>query len=153
MTGVALVADLQGLKSMAAAINQFASLNRRALLDDLGGAMESQTQRRISQDKKSPAGVPWPAWSPRYAKTRHANQSLLVSGGNPGLLTSITHNVLSEDKVEVGSNLIYAATHQFGDKKRKIPKRPYLGISPRDGDELERISADFIARNTPRSLQ
>ena len=31
-----------------------------------------------------------------------------------------------------GTNLIYAATHQFGDPDRDIPARPYLGASGED---------------------
>lgn len=151
MTGAALIADFQGLDRIAAALNQFAALDRRKLLDDLGAALVSQTQRRIIEDRKSPNGVPWPRWSKRYEKTRHGNQKMLFASGH--LVASLTHNVIGDGQVEVGSNLIYAATHQFGDPKRKIPARPYLGISDKDGAQLEQICADFISRNTPRSLQ
>ena len=150
MTGVALVADLSALEPMAAAISRFAALDRRRLLDDLGAALVSQTQRRIKDERKSPAGVPWPAWSKRYAKTRHANQSLLIASG--ALVSGMTHNVISDDQVEAGSNLIYAGVQQRGWPERNIEARPYLGVSQRDGDELEAICADFIARNTPQSL-
>lgn len=151
MTGISLIADFEGLDRVAAALNQFASLDRRRLLDDLGAALVSQTQRRIIEDKKSPNGVPWPAWSKRYAKTRHGNQKPLFSTGH--LVGSLTHNVIGDGQVEWGSNLIYSRVHQQGYPKRNIPARPYLGVSSRDGAQLEAICADFIARNTPRSLQ
>lgn len=153
MTGAALHFDLGALAHMQDAIKAFGAFDRRRLLDVIGGAVESQTQRRISDEKRSPAGIPWPAWSPDYAKTRHGNQSLLVSGGNPGLLTSITHNVITDTEVEVGTPLIYGATHQFGDPERHIPQREYLGISDQDGVELERIVADFVAGEAGRALQ
>ena len=146
MSGAAVRADLDGLARMAKALNRLAAFDRHQLLDDLGATLVAQTQRRITEDRKSPAGVPWPKWSKLYEKTRHANQKMLFSSGQ--LVSSLTHNVLSGNRqVEVGSNLVYAATHQFGDKKkRKIPARPYLGVSERDATQLETVCRDFLER-------
>ncbi|MFA0026812.1 phage morphogenesis protein, partial [Vibrio sp. 10N.261.49.A5] len=33
------------------------------LLDSLGGIVESQTRRRIADEKTAPDGSPWPGWS------------------------------------------------------------------------------------------
>ncbi|HXG47690.1 MAG TPA: phage virion morphogenesis protein, partial [Methylomirabilota bacterium] len=89
-----------------------------------------------TEEKTAPDGTAWPAWSPRYANTRHSGHSLLRAEG--GLLDSIQF-LVSDDAVEVGSNLVYAATHQFGDAKRKIPPRPYLGLSAQDQADIERL--------------
>ena len=116
------------------------------LLDDLGAAAASQTQRRISEEKTAPDGAPWEPWSKRYAKTRHSGQGLLESQGD--LFDSIQHAV-EGDEVLVGSNLVYAATHQLGDqgtdrrgRRRNIPARPYLGISRANARELDEIIRD-----------
>lgn len=141
---VALKADLRALGRIEERIEQIAGVDRRALLDVAGATVESQTRRRIEDDKTGPDGVAWPAWSERYAQTRHGNQSLLEGEGD--LLDSIGYVVdLSGDSVEIGSNLVYAATHQAGDERRNIPARPYIGLSSDDESELEQVVDAFVA--------
>ena len=81
------------------------------LLDSLGGIVESQTRRRIADEKTSPDGQRWDDWSSSYAKTRHGNQSLLQSEGD--LLDSIQYQV-QRNQVRIGSPLAYAGVHQYG---------------------------------------
>jgi phage virion morphogenesis protein len=52
-------------------------------------------------------------------------------------------------KVAVGTNLVYAAIHQFGGlagrgRGVRIPARPYLGISKADEAEIERILKEAL---------
>lgn len=138
MTGVALRVDLTGLKAVQARLDRLASIDRRQLLQNIGSVVESQTRRRIESEKQSPEGQPWPKWSDRYAETRGSGKSLLRGDSQSGLLDSIDHQV-NGDEVEIGSNLVYAATHQFGDRERGIPARPYLGLSGANAAELEEI--------------
>ena len=42
-----------------------------------------------------------------------------------------------------GANLVYAATHQFGDPERNIPARPFLGASGEDN----RFIVDTLIRH------
>ena len=46
----------------------------------------------------------------------------------------------------VGSELVYAAIHQFGGKAvgRPHPARPYLGLSPENISDLEQVVTDFL---------
>lgn len=141
--------EATGLRDLQAALLQATNLPAEELLDAVGALVASQTQRRISEDKESPEGVTWPAWSRRYARTRHSGQSLLQGEG--GLVESIQHLVYGAEAVEIGSNLVYAATHQFGDPARRvkgqtwsIPARPYLGLSTDDLDELEALILDMV---------
>ncbi len=143
MSGVGLIYDLRAIDRLEERINAIAGFDRRKLLDVIGATVESQTRRRIQEDKTDPEGIAWPAWSERYKKTRHANQSLLEGEGD--LLASISYQ-LSEDEVEIGSNLIYAATHQMGDDERNIQARAYLGLSADDESEVEGVVDDFISR-------
>lgn len=85
--------------------------HKEELLDALGGIVESQTRRRIADEKTSPDGSPWVEWSSAYAKTRHGNQSLLQGDGD--LLDSIQY-VVQRNQVRVGSPLAYAPTIQDG---------------------------------------
>ncbi len=152
MSGVGLNFDLSGLPQLAERIARLGRADRGALLDDLGAAVVSQTQRRIGEEKTGPDGERWPAWSASHARTRHGNQSLLVASGN--LLDTITHMVSGSESVEIGSNLVYAAAHQFGldmsvvSSRRRVtlPARPYLGLSGDNEADLEAIADDFLRR-------
>lgn len=109
------------------------------LLENIGALVESQTRRRIQEEKSGPDGKGWQAWSDRYARNRPGGRSLLQSEG--GLLDSIQYLVTGGD-VEVGSNLIYAATQQYGDTARSIPARPFLGISDENKGEIDELLQD-----------
>lgn len=141
MTGAALYFDLDGLDHIADRIEALAGFSRPDLLEIIGATVESQTRRRIAEDKASSDGDRWPGWSEKYAKTRHSGHSLIEGQGD--LLDSLTHLVGADD-VQIGSNLIYAATHQFGDEDRNIPQRQYLGLSSDDEEELDRVIGDFF---------
>lgn len=145
MSGVGLVVDLSGIDRLGKRLERLARIDRRPLLDDIGAAVETQARRRIEEEKEGPQGEVWPEWSERYEKTRHANHRLLESEGD--LMDSIGYAIyLDGSGVEVGSNLVYAATHQFGDEDRNIPARPYLGLSDDNMAELEDIVDRFIDR-------
>lgn len=114
------------------------------LLATLGGELESQTKRRLSDEEKTgPDGGKWADWSESYAKTRHEGQSLLQGEGH--LQDSVQFAVRAAE-VELGSNLIYAATHQFGRPDDGIPARPYLGINDDDRRELEELVALWLQK-------
>lgn len=119
--------------------------DKRTLMDAIGFAVENQTRDRIANDKRSPQGKPWAPWSPAYAGTRNAGQSLLQSEGD--LLDTLTYAVdIDGEAVEIGSNEPYAAIQQFGGKSgmppgpAAIPPRPYLGLS----NENESDIADLV---------
>lgn len=102
------------------------------LLDAVGGIVESQTRRRIEYEKIAPDGTAWQPWSEGYAKTRHANQSLLFASGD--LDDSITFDVIGFE-LYVGSNLAYARNQNEGST---VPQRQYLGLS--DANEVEVVT-------------
>jgi len=143
MTGARFSIEMQGMDKVNAAFKRLANPNLRPLLDALGAEGEAQTRRRITEEKTAPSGTPWAPWSPAYAKTRKGNQSLLQSKNN--LLDSITHNVIGNDEVEWGSNVVYAAIHQFGGAGvgKNIPARPYLGLSSDNQADMDAIMTDW----------
>jgi phage virion morphogenesis protein len=144
MAGVRIEVDVSGLKRLQARIARLSAIDRRALLEGIGAEVETQVRRRIAEEKSGPEGTQWPAWSPRYARTRGPRHSLLVGQGD--LLDSI-QRIASGGQVEVGSNLVYAAIHQFGGAEAGrpgLPARPYLGLGPRDEDEIQRVVGDWL---------
>lgn len=111
MPGVSLTYDLSGLSRLTGRLERLTRLQRRSLLEVVGATVESQTHRRLRDEKEAPDGTPWADWSERYAATRHGGHSLLMGEGN--LDDSIQFDV-ADNAVEIGSNLVYAAVHQFG---------------------------------------
>ncbi|WP_281687575.1 phage virion morphogenesis protein [Pseudomonas citronellolis] len=141
MTGAAINVNLLQDPRLARRLDRLAELDLGPLLEGIGAEVESQTRRRIQVDKVSPANEPWPEWSADYAETRHSGQSLLQGEGH--LLNSLTYQVMG-DSVLVGSPLVYAATHQYGDEDRGIPQREYLGLEGVDLDDVIGLVEDYL---------
>ncbi len=143
--GVALEIRTEGLELALERMKKLSAFRRLGMFEILGSEVESQTKRRISDEKSYPAsGLPWLPWSPAYAETRHAGRSLLQNEGP--LLESIQH-VAGSDAVETGSNLVYAAIHQFGGAavgKPGLPAREYLGLSPENISDLDDLLSQFF---------
>lgn len=128
---------------------------RRAILDDFGSYLVSETQGRF-ENERAPDGTPW-------QKSFRAKEQGGVTLTDKGFLKgSITYNH-DADTLEVGTNKIYAAIHQFGGEiksksgkklafriggalimidKVDIPARPYLGFTAQDKEELAFIVSD-----------
>lgn len=137
MTGAVVELDHADWARFQKILDRLIDASPRALLEQLAGGVETQTRERIADTKAAPSGARWARWSPAYAKTRHPGQSLLQGEGD--LLDSITGQV-HDEHAEVGSNLVYAATQQFGDESRGIPARPYLGLSRANLYALETLT-------------
>jgi len=143
----AITIDVRGLDRLQRRLDTVASPDRTELMQILAAALESQTRRRIASDKRAPDGSAWPDWTTRHARTRKSGQSLLQGEGD--LLDSITSEG-SADEALVGSNLRYAAIHQFGGRSgmppgpAAIPPRPYLGLSDDDTEELTGLAESWL---------
>ncbi|MES1936688.1 phage virion morphogenesis protein [Salinisphaera hydrothermalis] len=137
MTGAVVELDHADWARFQKVLDRLIDARPRDLLEQLVGGVEQQTRKRIADTKEAPSGAPWPKWSPGYAKTRHAGQSLLQGEGD--LLDSITGETHDEHG-EVGSNLIYAPTQNYGDPDRGIPARRYLGVSRENLYALESLT-------------
>lgn len=138
---VALDITHEGLNEAMAAIAQLAEPERSELGEGIGAMMESSTKRRIADEKRSPDGEAWMPWSIAHGETRRAGQSLLVAEGD---LRDSIQFVTDGAEIRIGSNLIYAATHQFGREDDGIPARPYLGLSDEDERDINDLIADFV---------
>ncbi len=139
--------SLQGDELLAEKLRWLCAEGARELLDIVGAEAETQTKRRIQEEKTSAEGMPWAPWSEKYARTRRGSQSLLQAAGH--LLESIDHEVDEGESVVVGSNLIYAAIHQFGGDAIGRPwmvARPYLGLSDENEQELSAVVEKFFER-------
>lgn len=149
--------DLGGIYRLQQRIQRLGQIDKSGLLDAIGFEVENQTKRRIQHEKSSPDGTPWPAWSAKYAETRHGGQSLLMASGDSGLLGSIQNHVQGEI-IEVGSNLDYAAIQNLGGTAgmppgpAAIPSREYLGLSGENIDDIAAVIDDFLDQHIKEAL-
>jgi phage virion morphogenesis protein len=166
MTGLRITINAAEL---ADAIDGLAAIMRRPepVMNVIGEAMEFSTIERQRRGV-APDGTAWPSLSPGYAAAKRGAETLRETGR---LMGSLSRRVRG-NQVVVGTNVIYAAIHQFGGtirpKKGKrlafrlgklsvfarsvsIPARPFLGISADDRAEIVEIFRDFAARATRRS--
>lgn len=143
MSGGALRIDLRRLLPFRKRLAMLSHLRLGRLYEVLGSEVESQTRRRLTEEKTDPDGRPWPEWSESYAQVRPNRGGLLELDG--GLVDSLAYEV-EGDAVIVGSNLVYALVHQEGHDDMGIPARSYLGISDENLDDLGQLVMDFIAR-------
>jgi phage virion morphogenesis protein len=144
---VSLTTDFSGVRRLQERIGRLSNLQLSELGEQLGSVAESQTRLRISDEQEAPDGTPWTAWTADYAGARHGGQSLLQGEGD--LLDSITFDVQG-DRVEIGSNLVYARIHQEGGVAgmapgpAAIPARPYLGLSSDNLAELQVVAGRWL---------
>ena len=145
-----------------AMLNKLGQMDTAPLMRRLGERIQAWTQDRFdANQQQAPDGTPWAKLNPKYAqnKPRHLQNRKLTLSGH--LRKSIRWQLLDSQSVLVGTNVPYAAIHQFGGtirpKKGKalafggrfvqsvtIPARPYFGISAQDNKEIQEIIKDWV---------
>ena len=151
--GTAAIEHLSGLVD---AIN-----DPSPLLAELGEYGLRSTRARF-KTQTAPDGTAWAALQPWYQKEkrRNKNRTLTLDGY---LRSRLTWQFAGDRTVEIGSNLPYAAVHQFGAtikpraakvlmfrghvaKSVTIPARPYLGLSDEDRSEIVGRTLEWLQR-------
>jgi len=126
--------------------------NLTPVMKEIGEIVTESVQRNF-EEHKSPEGV---AWTPladstkafKEKKGRKAEDILIMST----ILMKSIHPEAHEDNVEVGTDIVYAAIHQFGGDagrghKVKILARPFLGVRESDWPEIENMLMDELFSN------
>lgn len=148
-------AELQGLASRLRRV--LGNADFKPLLALIGGALRESTVLRFQQGK-APDGK---HWKESLRALMDGGQTLILKGRLRDSITSIP----GRNSAEVGSNVEYAAIHQFGGVIRprpgkralkipgagfrssvRMPERPYLGISSADEDEIMDITRVWLKR-------
>lgn len=156
MSGAALVFDIRGLPAVARMGDRLEAFAKEAageVLDVVGAVVESQTRRRLADEKKSPEGIPWAPLSPGYEARKKAKSS----GGlleMEGLLINSIAMEVNGRRVRVGSAREYAATHQFGDDREITVPAHTRVVKKVFGKTLAQpltvnVSAHKLKRNIP----
>lgn len=129
----------------------------KPLMQDFGVYLETATGLRF-EDEEAPDGAKWQ----QSARAREDGGKTLTDTAQ---LKGSIHSIAGRDRVEVGSNKIYAGIHQFGGTIRaksdrglaftlpgklgfrrvmevEMPARPFLGLSSEDEAELIALTED-----------
>ncbi|MFA5187077.1 MAG: phage virion morphogenesis protein [Patescibacteria group bacterium] len=124
---------------------------------ELTGAVVVASVQRNFEDEGRPG---WAPLSPVTVALRGTAAHILqVQGPASGLLGSI-HYVAKPDSVQVGTNKIYAAVHQFGAKQGAfgrtrrggpipwgdIPARPFIMVQPEDWEEIALEIEEYLTK-------
>jgi phage virion morphogenesis protein len=126
--------------------------NPAPAMRDIGAALTESTRLRF-HDQKDPRGRSWrghAASTTRQRRRGPGGGSNQILRDTDVLMNSITYKAGS-NKVEVGTNVEYAAIHQEGGTAGRgggvrIPARPFLGVSQEDEAEIIDIMSDYLNR-------
>ncbi len=143
MAGIHLTIDTRGLDQLQARIQGLAGMDTTTLMPRLGEYLQASTQDRF-KTQTAPDGSPWDALAPRtLERKKHNRDKVLTARGF--LRRGIRYQVLDKSTVQVGTDSVYAATHQYGRDEAHIPARPFLGLSSADRREITAIIRDWAS--------
>ena len=143
MAGIHLTLDTRGLDKLQARIHGLAGMDTRTLMPRLGEYLQASTQERFAT-QTAPDGSAWDALAPRtLERKKHNRDKVLTARGF--LRRGIRYQVLDKSTVQVGTDSVYAATHQYGRDEANIPARPFLGLSSADRREITAIIRDWAS--------
>ena len=119
-----------------------------AAMREIAGHLSDSVAEAFAQEA-APEGAPWAPLKPATVRDRRRRRY----GEGPILERSgtLAGSILAESDKEsavAGTNLIYAATHHFGDPRRGIPARPYLGVT----EEHREMIVNAIRRHFEAAL-
>ncbi|HDR0915505.1 TPA: phage virion morphogenesis protein [Pasteurella multocida] len=122
----------------------------RELYGVLGETLKKIHKARFEAEI-DPQGKCWQALSPRTKALKIKRKKSGKILRQDGYLADKTAYNYDDKSVKFGSDAKYARLHQFGGnagrgKKVKIPARPWLGISDRDGEKLLRKATALLQR-------
>lgn len=155
MTGVSIEVDVSDFKGIFRRLEPILNFEPTELMTTLGALGESQTRRRIAEEKTAPDGTPW--------KPNLEGTSILMKTGQH-LLASCAFTA-SATEAEWGAAWEYAHVHQDGmtiipknksrlvftvggvkvfAKEVTIPARPFVGLSADNISEIIDVVTDHF---------
>lgn len=132
----------QGLKDLLVKLQSRTS-NLTPVMKTIGEIVRGSVVRNFEQERE-PSGKRW-----------QPSLRALIGGGKTLTDRAILRNSINvkagRDRVAVGTNVVYAAIHQFGGKagrghKVNLPARPFLGVRDEDWPEIKASVLDYLVR-------
>lgn len=164
MAGATLTIDVDDTEATAlfGRLRQYGTAIMRETGGDIGEYLLRSTRERAAK-QESPDGVPWVPLSAKYAAYKQKKRpGVPILKFDAHMLGDRLAYQVGDDYVQIGTNVVYGAIHQFGGTVRrasysrvsdkaligsgqaKIPARPYLGLSEADRTELGEILKDHL---------
>ncbi|CAD6366735.1 phage virion morphogenesis protein [Shewanella xiamenensis] len=150
MAGTQITITEQGFDGALTAFQQLIDRgqNLQPALNAIAEYLRGSTQDRITAGE-SPDGTPFAALSDYTLSVKSRNQDKILI--ERGYLYNLVYQT-TEDQMQLGSTMVYAAMHQFGGTtapnsmipNKAIPARPYLGISETDEAEIIATIGDYL---------
>lgn len=143
MAGSFASLKVEGADNLAVMLNKYLKQGNDLTtpLRESGEFLLESTQERF-RDMQAPDGEPWEPLSPKTLKHKKRPDKILTETGT---LADTLNYLVSGNSLELGSNMEYAATHQFG--RDDIPARPFLGFAPFEEKEVLDIFRDHLENN------
>ena len=143
MAGVNLAAQLSGVSELVDTLNQLMNKTRdlQPALSQVGEYLLESHQSRF-QLEVAPDGTPWAPLSPETLARKKGEDRILQDHGT--LRDTLSYEATASELL-FGSNLEYAATHQFGREEDGIVARPFIGIT--DGPWQDSVEILGILRD------
>jgi len=125
----------------------------KAIARDMEVSTEDKFEREEGVPKafhNRPSGGPIRPWkrlkdSTRRARARKGHWPGLILQAEGKLASSVSTS-FSRNTARVGSNSVYATTHEFGDRGRNIPDRSFLALSTVDIDRINKRIGEFLIK-------
>jgi phage virion morphogenesis protein len=136
MAGSFIELKVTGEKQIATLLNKFIKQgqNLEPALAEIGEYLIESHQARFKLEV-APDGTPWDPLAPKTIK-RKGHADILQDQGT--LRDTLTYQ-LGTNELDFGTNLEYAATHQFGREADGIPARPFLGLATGQWNDKDEI--------------
>ncbi len=150
-----------GLDGLLAKLEQMSGIDKAGVMNAIAEGLRTSTVERFASEQ-SPEGT---RWKPSIRATEKGGKTLTKSS----VLKNSIHAKADSTGAAVGTNTIYAATHQFGAERTirakngkylrftaggrwvsvpsvrvSIPARPFLGVSKEDEGEIRAILEEAL---------
>lgn len=145
MAGAFIQVKIKGQTELVATLNQLIKngADLTPALSQIGEYLLESHHARF-QLEVAPDGTPWEPLAPETLKRKKGEDRILQDKGY--LRDTLSYEALL-NQLLFGSNLEYAATHQFGREEDGIVQREVLGFTSgpwNDGDEILAILQDHL---------
>jgi len=150
MAGTQITITEHGFEGALTAFQQLIDRGQdlQPALSAIAEYLRGSTQDRITAGE-SPDGTPFAALSDFTLGAKSRNQDKILI--ERGYLYNLIYQVSSE-QMQLGSNMVYAAMHQFGGTtapnsmipNKDIPAREFLGVSQDDEIEIIATVGDYL---------
>jgi len=120
----------------------------------VGGVMVKSISDQFLSEGRRYQGQPWaPLKESTLNRRRMKGRDAYILRDTGNLFGSIDIQEQTHTYVDVGTDVVYGATHQFGDALRNIPARPFLPetLIPEDDESITRLTDMWLQQKIDES--